>query len=133
MTTPYLQNRLPSRANEGTPFKMQHESKPRIGHIRISVWNAYAYISSEKRSKLENRAIEHIQVGYSEQTRGYRILHPKTNNVTISHSVYFAESPSPETPIAESYEVNMPNKPDEKVKKKRTCAGVRTRGRTHIA
>lgn len=115
MTATYLQNRLPSRAIKSTPFEMWHGSKPSIGHIRVFGCKAYAYIPSEKRSKLENRAIEGILVGYSEQTKGYRNLHPKIDKVTIRCSVYFDETPSPETLIPESCEVNMPSKPEEKV------------------
>lgn len=114
MTATYLQNRLSSRAIKNTPFEMWHGSKPCIGHIRVFGCKAYAYIPSEKWSKLENRAIEGILVGYSEQIKGYRILHPKTDKVTIRHSVYFDESPSSETPIPESCEVNMPSIPEEK-------------------
>lgn len=35
--------------------------------------------------------------------------------MTISNSVYFDESPSPETLIPESCEVNRPSKPEERV------------------
>ena len=43
------------------------------------------------------------------------ILHPKTDKVTISCSVYFDESPLSEAPISESCDVNIPSKPQEKV------------------
>lgn len=115
MTATYQQNRLTSKDIKSTPFEMWHGSKPSIGHTRVFGRKAYAYIPCEKRSKLENRAMEGILEGYNEQTKGYRILYPITDKMTINCSVYFDESPSPETQIPESCEMNMPSKPEEKV------------------
>jgi transposase InsO family protein len=87
MTAVYLQNRLPTKATVKTPFELWHGEKPDLSHIRIFGCKAFAYIPKEKRTKFDDHAIETILVGYSEQTKGYRLLLTKTNKIIISRSV----------------------------------------------
>lgn len=90
-TATYLQNRLLSKAVRKTPYELWHGKKPSLKHIRVFGCRAFAYIPAEKRSKLQNRAVEGVLVGYSEHSKGYRILNPKTGKVIISNSVTFIE------------------------------------------
>ena len=92
-TATYLQNRLHSKATTKTPYELWHSRKPSIGHLKVFGSKAFAYIPGEKRSKLQNRAIEGVFVGYADNTKGYRIIDPKTDKVTISSSVTFIEDP----------------------------------------
>ena len=94
MTAVYLQNRLPTKATNKTPFELWHGEKPEMSHIRIFGCKAFAYIPKEKRSKFDDRAVEAVLVGYSERSKGYRLLLTSTNKIIISRSVTFDESQS---------------------------------------
>jgi hypothetical protein len=53
---------------------------------------AYAHIPDSQRTKLNKKAEQMIFVGYSIQSKGYRLLDDKTGNVLIHHNVVFNES-----------------------------------------
>ena len=93
MTACYLQNRLPTKGTEThqTPYEMWNESKPDLSHLRVFGSKAFVHIPKEKRTKWDTHAEEGVLVGYSESSKGYRILHRATNKVTISRSVVFDE------------------------------------------
>ncbi|KAM4030565.1 uncharacterized protein ACNLHF_018262 [Anomaloglossus baeobatrachus] len=55
--------------------------------------------STDKRSKLQNRSIEGLFVVYSENCKGYKILHPKTDSVMVNNSVTFIEDLNEDTMI----------------------------------
>ena len=84
MTATYLQNRLPTKATEQTPYEMWSERKSDLSEIRVFGSKPYFYVPKEKCSKWDNRAEEGIFVGYCEKAKGYRILQPATNKIIIS-------------------------------------------------
>jgi len=51
----------------------------------------YVHIAKERRSALESKAEELVFVGYSEQTKGYRLMHPLSKRITIFRDVRFDE------------------------------------------
>jgi transposase InsO family protein len=94
MTAVYLQNRLPTKSTEKTPFELWHDEKPDLSHIRIFGCKAFAFVPKEKRTKFDDHATETVLVGYSEQSKGYRLLQTATNRIIISRSVTFDEGAS---------------------------------------
>ncbi len=90
-TACYIQNRLPTKATEKTPYEMWNGTKPDLSHLRVFGSKAYVHIPKEKRTKWDARAEEGVCVGYSETPKAYRILHQATNKVTISRTVVFDE------------------------------------------
>ena len=91
LTATYLQNRLPTRSTQKTPFELWHGFLPYIGHLKVFGAKAFSYIPKQLRRKLDCNAEEGILIGYSTTTKGYRILNPLTEKVTISRSVKFDE------------------------------------------
>jgi hypothetical protein len=93
LTACYLQNRLSTKGTEThkTPYELWNGSKPDLSHLRVFGSIAYVHIPKEKRTKWDTHAEEGVLVGYSETSKGYRILHQATNKVTISRSVVFNE------------------------------------------
>lgn len=91
MTAAYLQNRLPSRVVEGTPYELWTGRKPDIRHFRVFGCEAYVHIPDVKRSKLDQKAVKLRFVGYSEDHKGYRFLDEATNRITISRDAKFLE------------------------------------------
>lgn len=49
----------------------------------------YVHIPKEKRRKLDEKAVLLIFVGYSAETKAYRMLDTKINKITISRDVRF--------------------------------------------
>ena len=48
MTAVYLQNRLPTKATNNTPFELWNEEKPDLSHIGLFGYKAFPYIPKEK-------------------------------------------------------------------------------------
>jgi hypothetical protein len=48
-------------------------------------------VPKAKRKKWDATSQELMMIGYSESTKGYRLLDPKTNHVTIARDVIFVE------------------------------------------
>ncbi|KMQ81757.1 copia protein, partial [Lasius niger] len=89
-TANYLQNRLPTKANEVTPYELWTGRKPDLSNIKTFGAKAYAYIHKSKRGKLDPKAIEGILIGYDHRSKGYRI-YVSDRNVIISRTVKFIE------------------------------------------
>lgn len=99
-TANYLQNRLPSRTipDNKTPYEMLYNKKPNVDHIRIFGCTAYAHVPKAFRQKLDSKANKMVLVGYSNESKAYRLLDPKTSKIVISRDVRFIEDHH-ETPI----------------------------------
>lgn len=95
LTATYLQNRLPTRSTGKTPFELWHGYTPYIGHLKVFGAKAFSFIPKQLRRKLDNNAEEGVLIGYSSTTKGYRILNPATEKVTICRSVKFDEGQLP--------------------------------------
>lgn len=66
----------------------------------------HTFQKGKKRSKLDYRVIEGTMVGYSAKHKGYTILDPCTNNLSISRIVCFDESEKTPPSEGEYTEVN---------------------------
>ena len=56
MTACYVQNRLPTKATDKTPFELWNGSKPDIKHLRVFGCKAYVHVPDKKRTKWDARA-----------------------------------------------------------------------------
>lgn len=91
MTAAYVQNRLPSRVIDRTPFEKWFGKPPVISHFRIFGSQAYVHIPSVKRTKFQSKAQKLTFVGYCEDRKAYRFLNPETDRITISRDAQFVE------------------------------------------
>lgn len=91
MTAGYIQNRMPSRSVDKTPFERWVGRKPSLKHFRVFGSAAYVHIPDVKRSKLDAKAQKLLFVGYCEDRKAYRFLDPETNRITISRDARFVE------------------------------------------
>ncbi|XP_075157616.1 uncharacterized protein LOC142230880 [Haematobia irritans] len=91
-TANYLQNRLPSSTTEVTPYEEWYCKKPNMKHIKVFGSIAYAHITKKNRRKLDAVSKKYIFVGYSEETKGHRLLNTEDNTITISRDVAFIEN-----------------------------------------
>ena len=90
-TANYLQNRLPSRATSKTPFELWHSRKPDLRYLQIFGSAAYRQVPEEQRKKLDERAKKMIFVGYSDESKAYRLLDVRTDKIQISRDVIFLD------------------------------------------
>lgn len=92
-TACYLKNRvMHSAIDNNTPEGIWTGSIPSVKHLKVYGYLAYAHIPKNNRQKLNNRAKECILVGYSSQTKGYRLWDLSTNDVIQTKHVTFDEN-----------------------------------------
>lgn len=90
MAANYIRNRCPTNSLEGKiPYELWSDRKVNINHLRVFGTKAFVVNKTVSRGKLEERSIEGSLVGYSEQTKGYRVYIPKTRKVIVSRDVRF--------------------------------------------
>lgn len=95
VTAAYLCNRTPCRdMKDTTPEEIWSKQKPNLSSLRVFGCKAMVHIPKEKRKKLDSKSNECIFVGYSDQTKGYRLYNPKSRAVIVSRDVKFFEHDS---------------------------------------
>ena len=73
-TTVYVQTHTPHRVLENkTPKEVFSRKKPEVSHLRLFGCPIYIHIPKEKRTKLDPLGKKGIFVGYSENSKAYRI------------------------------------------------------------
>ena len=88
----YLMNRCPTKALENqTPFEAWSGRKPSVNHLKVFGCICFAHVPKEMRHKLDETSEKCIFVGYSSQSKGYRLFSLKKNKVIISRDVLFNE------------------------------------------
>lgn len=91
-TAVYVINRSPTSAlSDVTPEEAWSNKKPDLSHLRVFGSKAMVHIPKANRKKLDLKSRELIFVGYSEETKGYRFLHPTTKQLIKSRDVVFLE------------------------------------------
>ena len=111
-TSIYLKNRSPCSAIKGrTPEEAWTGYKPSVKHLRIFGSRASVLVPKERRrSKVESKSWMGIFVGYSIQSKAYRIWDPMKRRTIISRDVIVEEETS--TQPKESLELKL--MPEEK-------------------
>eukprot|EP00752_Nemacystus_decipiens_P015081 g13435.t1 len=92
-TAMYLSNRTPHAAlHNGTPYKALYGKEAYLGHVRVIGSRAFVHEETHTR-KLEHRAWEGRLVGYSTDSKSYRVYNAATRRVRVSRNVVFIETP----------------------------------------
>eukprot|EP01018_Ginkgo_biloba_P003801 Gb_04010 [translate_table: standard] len=66
-------------------------AKPNIDHLRIFGCVTYAHVPDEKRSKLEDKSVKCIHIGYSEVSKAYKLFDLKKRKIILNRDVVFDE------------------------------------------
>ena len=92
-TAAHLRNRLPTRAlpDGVTPYERWYERKPDLSTLKVFGCIGYAHIPDPQRRKLDDKAVKLRFIGYSRQTKGYRMIDDATKKVYIRRDVTFNE------------------------------------------
>lgn len=91
-TVAYLINRSPTKGHGRTPEEIWTGVKPDLSHLKVFGCKAFVHVPKKFRRKFDPKSTEMIFVGYSEETKGYRLIHPVTRRLTISRDVVFLEN-----------------------------------------
>ncbi|XP_052478791.1 uncharacterized protein LOC128034094 [Gossypium raimondii] len=88
----YVQNRCPhAKLDDQTPQEAWSGQKPSVSHLKVFGSEAYAHLSDQRRTKLEDKSKRFIFIGYDEKTKGYKLLDPISKKVVVNYDVRFNE------------------------------------------
>jgi len=95
-TATFIRNRCPTKyLNDKTPFEAWTNNKSYVGFFRISGSKVIALNKGPKRGKFLQKGDKYILVGYSEESKAYRLWKPGTRRVIKSRDVKFYEKVYP--------------------------------------
>jgi len=85
MCVAYVLNRCPTKALKSiTPYESWHGHKPSMAHLRVFGCLDYALVPEQHCKKLDGKAIKCNFVGYSAESKGYRLYHPQSKHILVS-------------------------------------------------
>lgn len=90
-TAVYLMNRVPCRGKLNTPEEIWTGAKPDLSNLRAFGSRAMVHVPKEKRTKLESKSIECVMLGYSDESKAYRLFDKSKRKLIISRDVIFIE------------------------------------------
>ncbi|KMQ82767.1 retrovirus-related pol polyprotein from transposon tnt 1-94, partial [Lasius niger] len=91
-TAAYLINRSPnSRIRYEILEELWTGEKQNLSHLRIFGCKAIAHVSKKLRQKFDSKKEELMFVGYCENSKGYRLIDPRTKKIVKSRDVVFLE------------------------------------------
>lgn len=90
-TAVYILNVSPTKAVMNmTPFEAWRGKKPSVSHLRVFGCTAYALV--DLRSKLDDKSMKCVFIGYATQSKAYRLYNPLTGKIVVSRNVVFNEN-----------------------------------------
>ncbi|GBN39235.1 Retrovirus-related Pol polyprotein from transposon TNT 1-94 [Araneus ventricosus] len=119
----YTKNRLPSKSLQGkSPYELWHGKVPNIGYFKTFGCEAFVWNNKKNRDKFEPRAVKDIFLGYSDNSKAYRVWLTEAKRVEISRSVKFLEN-NALTPLKEYIDFSPYD--DEVIKIDKECQTLR--------
>lgn len=92
-TAVFIVNRIPRRDKAGiTPEEIWSKVKPDLSIMRVFGCTAMAHVPKISRKKLDDKAVECYFLGYSNESKAYRLYNKSTRKVIISRDVTFMEN-----------------------------------------
>jgi hypothetical protein len=93
LTAAYLRIRVPTKSLKGiTPLEAYSGVKPNVGHLREIGSRAFILILNKHNPKVYQRSEECVLIGYSKDSKSYRVYHRASHKVFESFHVVFIES-----------------------------------------
>ena len=102
-----------------TPQETWSGYMPNVTHLRIFGCVAYAQVPEVKKKKLDNHGEKCIFIGYSEESKAYKLYNSLAKKPVVSRDVVFNEAEawswSNEETVKEQPMVNEPDEPLQEV------------------
>lgn len=87
----YIRNRTTTKIlRDKTQFEMWNGYKPAVGHLKIFGVKAHALDKTSSR-KFSSKGSEYVMVGYSDESKAYRLYSPTTRKIIVARDVKFFE------------------------------------------
>jgi len=91
-TATFLRNRCPTKSlDDKTPYEAWFGEKPYVGFLRIIGSKVIALNKSGRCKKFDPKGLEYVLVGYSQESKAYRLWRRNTNTVIKARDVKFFE------------------------------------------
>ncbi|RDX95429.1 hypothetical protein CR513_22046, partial [Mucuna pruriens] len=74
-----------------TPQEAWSGVKPKVDHLRVFGCIAYAHVPNQGRSKIDDKSVKHVFIGYDANSKGYKLYNPNNGKMIISKDVEFNE------------------------------------------
>ena len=88
----YVLNRSPTVAVKNvTPEEAWSGVKPTVEHFRVFGCVAHVHVPDAKRTKLDNKSLECVLLGFSDESKGYKLYDPVAKKVVTSRDIVFEE------------------------------------------
>ena len=93
-TAVYIRNRVISRSlpKNTTPYQRWMGQTPDLSNLRVFGSKCWFVLPKIKVQKLDARSKEGIMIGYSQQSKGYKIWDPESSSLVVSRDVTFDEN-----------------------------------------
>lgn len=85
----HILNRIPMKKNKISPYELCKGRKPNIGYFKVRGCLAYCKNKNPKRTKLGPIGIRCAFVGYTTNSKAYRLLNLESNVIIESRDVEF--------------------------------------------
>ena len=108
-TAVYIINCCPTKAVAAmTPAEAFTGVKPSVSHFKVFGCDAYVHISDHKRTKFDSKSKKCKFLGYSTQSKAYRLWDLESKSLVISRDVHFVESQPDDSRISPEFTVENP-------------------------
>ena len=88
----YILNRSPTnRVKDKVPHEAWSNKNHNVSDLKVIGCIAYAHVPNENMKKLDNKEEICLFMGYSEQSKAYKLYNPITKRTIISRYVKFLE------------------------------------------
>lgn len=88
----HVLNRSPTMiVKDMTPEEAWSGNKPSIEHFRIFGCIGYVHVLDVKRTKLDDKSVKCVMIGYSNESKAYKMFDPIEKKAHISRDVIFEE------------------------------------------
>jgi hypothetical protein len=93
ITAAYVKNRCLTSTNQEnkTPHELFTGKVPDVSNLRIFGCNVYSYNDEQGKSKLDDRAIPGLFMGYGERSKGYVVYLQSIDKLVLSRNIEFLE------------------------------------------
>ena len=91
VTASYLSAHTLTKTLGLTPYEAWFGSKPNLSHLREIRCRAFVLIQDKHNLKIYAHSYECILIGYSQDSKAYRLYHRESNKVVQSFHVKFIE------------------------------------------
>ena len=93
-TVVYILNQSFTKALTGkTPLKAYSSKKPSTSHFRTFGCECFVHVPNSTRKKLDPKSKKCIFMGYSQESKAYRLYDPEAKKIVVSRDVVFWEQP----------------------------------------